>query len=519
MAPAAFAASLAQLTGLDSDTAKEQLLPHLESLQSQSEVRNYLDSLLAPGPAAQSFIASYLAYRFPSAPAASTTAAAASGTSSWASTPAGSRAPSPFGTTSGARPHGKARNDSPAGGRAPSVPRAAVAGGVQVRVAPAPAPRAQPAGAQGGKGKGKGKGKEEAEPELELSEEAVKELLEIGRELKAFDARAAEKAKRSCFCQARQHPLSPYIPLCPSCALVLCTLNSPALRCPSCLHFPLLSSATTASHIAALQSRREDLIAREKRRAAAAREQDARERAAIRFPTLGMDMDGIRRAEQAQRSYAGHAGGGSGGLAERIERTFEERAAASAREQQLSRARGGAAAQGGAGGRVLRLDGKTGKVKVQTKVVRPAAKGKGSVVAEETTGVIAPDEHDDGLVPFVDEDDDGVRGEPALRSRKGDDLARLSRPSAEDGRVFVNVTLDEADRPIWAAQDEAFINGGGGDDDEEGTFDAGVASSAFVQPARPAVPGAPAPKEETKSKRRRGGQGAGKAAGETSTAA
>lgn len=230
-----------------------------------------------------------------------------------------------------------------------------------------------------------------------------------------------------------------------------------------------------------------------------------------------MDMDGVRRAaEQAQRSYAGHAGGGSG-LAERIERTFEERAAASAREQQLGKARGGAAAQGGAGGRVLRLDGKTGKVKVQTKVVRPAAKGKGSVVAEETTGVIAPDEHDDGLVPFVDQDDDGVRGEPALRSRKGDDLARLSRPSAKDGRVFVNVTLDEADRPIWAAQDEAFINGGG-EDDDEATVDGGAAPSAFVQPARPAVPGAPAPKEETKGKRRRG-KGAGKAAGESSAAA
>ncbi|GAA5839711.1 hypothetical protein JCM9279_005146 [Rhodotorula babjevae] len=518
MAPAAFAASLAQLTGLDSDTAKEQLLPHLDSLQSQSEVRNYLDSLLALGPAAQSFISSYLAYRFPSAPAASATSAtaAASGTSSWASTPASSRAPSPFGAPSGARPYNKPRNDGAAAGRAPSVPRAPVAGGVQVRVAPPPAPRALSSGAQGGKGKGKGK--EEPEPELELSEEAVKELLEIGRELKAFDARAAEKAKRSCFCQARQHPLSPYIPLCPSCALVLCTLNSPALRCPSCSHFPLLSSATTASHIAALQSRREDLVAREKRRAAAAREQDARERAAIRFPTLGMDMDGIRRAaEQAQRSYAGHAGGGSG-LAERIERTFEERAAASAREQQMSRGRGGAAAQGGAGGRVLRLDGKTGKVKVQTKVVRPAAKGKGSVVAEETTGVIAPDEHDDGLVPFVDEDDDGVRGERALLSRKGDELSRLSRPSAEDGRVFVNVTLDEVDRPIWAAQDEAFITGGGEDDDEV-AVGGGAVSSGYVQPARPAVPGAPAPKEETKSKRRRGGKGAGKAAGESSTAA
>lgn len=216
-------------------------------------------------------------------------------------------------------------------------------------------------------------------------------------------------------------------------------------------------------------------------------------------------MDGVRRAaEQQQRSYAGHAGGGAG-IGERIERTFEARAAASAREAK-ERER----AQQPGGGRVLRLDGKTGKVKVQTKVVRPAAKGKGTVVAEETTGVIAPDEHDDGLVPFVDEDDDGVRGEAALRSRKGDELAALSRPDAKDGRVFVNVTLDEAERPVWVAQDEVFVTEGGADEDDATTGDA-APSSSYVAPARPAVPGAPAPKEETKGKsRRRGNKGGGK---------
>ncbi|BGP52045.1 hypothetical protein JCM10450v2_008016 [Rhodotorula kratochvilovae] len=530
MASGAFAASLAQLTGLDADTAREQLLPHLDSLSSVSAVRNYLDSLLAPGPAAQSFVAAYTAHRFPAAPSA------AGGSSSWgasaapSSAPGHSRAHSPAqGRAStleralasaphGARAYVKEREDaggwgggartgakgkSAASSREGSKARAAppVAGGVQVRQVSAPARQREQEAPLQGKGGAKGKGKEQPqEPELELSEEAAAELLALDRALKAFDAREAEKKKRSCFCQARQHPLSPYIPLCPSCALVLCTLNSPALRCPSCAHFPLLSSAATASHIATLQSSREELLLREKRRATAAKEQDARERAAIRFPSLGMDMEGIRRAaEQQQRSYAGHAGG-TGGLAERIERTFEARAAASAKEQ---RERAHAAA-GGGGGRVLRLDGKTGKVKVQTKVVRPAAKGKAAVVAEETTGVLAPEEHDDGLVLFVDEDDNGVRGAPALRSRKGEELAALRR--AGDERVFVNVTLDEAERPVWLAADEA-VDGAEDENAPSVVGDGAEPSPSVVAPARSAVPGAPAPKEEVKGKRRRGNKG------------
>lgn len=302
---------------------------------------------------------------------------------------------------------------------------------------------------------------------------------------------------------ARQHPLSAYTPLCPSCALVLCTLNSPAVRCPSCSHFPLLSSAQTASHIATLQSSREALLAREQRRAQQEREQAERERAAIRFPELGAQQAHERAHAAAQaRSYANHAGGG-GGLVDRIEREFERHAAsgggggAGARSVPGS----GAAAGAGAGGRVLRLDGKTGKVKVQTKVAKPSGKGKPAVLAEETTAVLDSDAAaDDGLVAWIDEDDDGVRGEAALRSLEGERIAQAVQPP---GRVFVNVTLDEAERPLWIAPDE-IDEADEQDDEEEGQ----KPSVAAVPAARPAVPGAATAKEEPKKRRRgKGGKG------------
>lgn len=73
MAAGSFAASLAQLTGLgaqrklpraarlshtssptDQETAQTQLLPHLDSLKSQTEIRNYLDvRTTCRGPAAR----------------------------------------------------------------------------------------------------------------------------------------------------------------------------------------------------------------------------------------------------------------------------------------------------------------------------------------------------------------------------------------------------------------------------------------------------------------------------------
>ncbi|KAK0238317.1 hypothetical protein EDD85DRAFT_788694 [Armillaria nabsnona] len=44
--------------------------------------------------------------------------------------------------------------------------------------------------------------------------------------------------KGGCFCQAKEHPLSPYTPACLTCGLVLCSLNLPQHACPHCHQAP-----------------------------------------------------------------------------------------------------------------------------------------------------------------------------------------------------------------------------------------------------------------------------------------
>lgn len=328
---------------------------------------------------------------------------------------------------------------------------------------------------------------------------------------------------------ARQHPLATYAPLCSRCSLVLCVINLPSAPCPSCSHTPLLSSAAVATNIASLQSTREDLLAREKRRVQLAKEQEERERAAIRFPDLGA-ADARGPVPSGVRSYAGHAGGGST-MSERIDRAYQARATAQlAAADKGGGGKGNSAASTGAG-RVLRLDGKTGKVKVQTKVLKPSTagstngRGKATVV-EETTAVLDADD-DDGLVPWIDVNDDGVRGQLSVRSVDGEMIAQRCRP---EGRLFANVTLPEDEWPVWvpAASDETRLDDETDDLVDENAGETGgrtvatnlsansvprsASASDGAVTARAAVPGAAIPTDDgAKSKRRRGG---GKAAKE-----
>ncbi|GAA5892000.1 hypothetical protein JCM6882_007434 [Rhodosporidiobolus microsporus] len=566
MAPS-LAASLASLTGLDQETASTQLLPHLDSLPSQAEVRAYLDSLLAPGPAAQSFTQSYIAQRFPSSSASSSSSAqparrwgaspAASATNSRSASPL----PPPAQPSKADQVHKLEKAFAGAGGRvyvkekegdvggwgsgaagskkgsaatsrassatrtAPPPPVAAALAPPVPVVGPSPTPpssssRASPAppatAAAAGKG-AKGKGKQE-DAGLELSEEAVRELGGIERALKGFQANGGRPKGREkrCFCQARQHPLSPYTPLCPLCALVLCALNAPSLPCPSCAHTPLLSSASTASHIATLQTQREALLAREKARVRREREQAERERAAVRFPELGADYGGVdRRGLGGGGGYAAHAGGGMS-LSDRIDRAYEKGTTLSGRPLQQQAAP--------AQGKVLRL-GANGKVKVQTKRLVPTSKGK-SRLQEQTVGTIDPgassDEDDAAAGPFVDEDDDGLRGEVALLSVRAEREGWAADVEQRTGAgAFVRVTLREGDRPVYvpaSAAEGASAFYGGGDDADADAGEASPAAPSLVQEklhSRPTVPGAAPPpaaaaaagkggQEEGKGKRRRG---------------
>ncbi|GAA5844107.1 hypothetical protein JCM11251_001822 [Rhodosporidiobolus azoricus] len=551
MAPS-LAASLASLTGLDEETASTQLLPHLNSLPSQVEVRTYLDSLLAPGPAAQSFTQSYIAQRFPTAPAPSSSTGQQHSGRRWGASPSASannsRSASPLPphqnkadlekafAGAGGRVYVKERDDDAGGwggttsskkgsaatSRASSTNRSIATSALMALAPPIPvfdpAPTPSPApgsissrasSAQGGKGKGK----QQEDGGLELSEEAVRELGEIEKALKGFQPNSgkAKGREKRCFCQARQHPLSPYVPLCPSCALVICTLNAPSLPCPSCSHSPLLSSALSASYIATLQTQREYLLERERARVKREKDQAERERAAIRFPELGAEYQGVDR-RMAGGGYAAHAGGGMS-LRDRIDRAYEAGTTLSGQQRTTQ-------SQQPQQGKVLRL-GANGKVKVQTKRLVATSKGK-SRLEEQTVSTIDPGASDDDEEsPFVDEDDDGLRGEIALLSIRAHRESWATEVEQRPSGTYVRITLPEEDRPVYNAAEENARYGAQDDDGgDEGARSPGVSTTTAAHPSagislvqeklnsRPTVVGAAKPKDqqegEGKGKRRRG---------------
>ncbi|ORY69433.1 hypothetical protein BCR35DRAFT_269698, partial [Leucosporidium creatinivorum] len=273
--------TLASLLSLDAPTVKEQILPYMTTLRSASEVESYLDTLLPPGPPSQAFIRNYLSLRFPPPPP-----------------PPGSPA---------ATPPAVSRSTTPQ--LPPPVP--------EPTRKPSPAPSTSTSRAR--------KGEDPAQAVVDLSEAASVEMLQVDRALRSLTSKSKSSAVKGCFCQARLHPLSSYIPLCPSCALVLCTLNAPISPCPSCLHAPLLPSSSITSHIASLQSQRSAIIERETRRVEREREEEERERRAIRFPGLGDPSARLPgQGAGGRRGYADLVGGGAGGIEERIERGYRE---------------------------------------------------------------------------------------------------------------------------------------------------------------------------------------------------
>ncbi|KAL4064519.1 hypothetical protein V8B97DRAFT_315169 [Scleroderma yunnanense] len=68
--------------------------------------------------------------------------------------------------------------------------------------------------------------------------------------------------KGGCFCQARDHALSTYIPLCYGCGLILCKLNPPYCTCPHCGEV-LLGSARRPVLVAQLEEELRRQISKE----------------------------------------------------------------------------------------------------------------------------------------------------------------------------------------------------------------------------------------------------------------
>jgi hypothetical protein len=61
------ASQLGELTGLDDETVKQQILPYLATFSTKQTLINHLQDLLGPGPAQRSFIQSFAEERYPSA--------------------------------------------------------------------------------------------------------------------------------------------------------------------------------------------------------------------------------------------------------------------------------------------------------------------------------------------------------------------------------------------------------------------------------------------------------------------
>ncbi|CAE6516174.1 unnamed protein product [Rhizoctonia solani] len=101
------------------------------------------------------------------------------------------------------------------------------------------------------------------------------------------DSRVANRS--GCFCLARTHALSRYVPICVHCGIILCSLHNPALSCPSCSS-PLLPPAARNALLLqlqeelALQLQREDERLAEEMRIA--KDRELHKSGGGNFPTL-----------------------------------------------------------------------------------------------------------------------------------------------------------------------------------------------------------------------------------------
>ena len=145
------------------------------------------------------------------------------------------------------------------------------------------------------------------------------------------------------------HELSEYTPLCSSCGLVLCALQPPHRPCPHCA-VPLLAPPARAALVAQLEELRACTLKEEE----AAREREAEE---------------LRLAEGAFPALLSSGGAGAGGAP----------------------ARGGGGGAGGGGGRrVLSVDSRTKRIKVESYGVSRSGLESGEEAEADVDGTLTP---------------------------------------------------------------------------------------------------------------------------------
>ncbi|KAG0705663.1 hypothetical protein DFH29DRAFT_799617 [Suillus ampliporus] len=103
----------------------------------------------------------------------------------------------------------------------------------------------------------KGKSKAQEPPKSK----AIRNLQSLADGVRKSSGREKDP-KGGCFCQAREHDLSPYTSICHGCGLILCAINLPYYACPHCSAV-LLSDIARSSLSARLDEEISKQIAKE----------------------------------------------------------------------------------------------------------------------------------------------------------------------------------------------------------------------------------------------------------------
>ncbi|GAA5993385.1 hypothetical protein JCM5350_002158 [Sporobolomyces pararoseus] len=444
------ASQMAPLIGLDEQTVSEQILPHLSTISSSGEIKNYLLTLLAPGKPSQDFIQTYLNQRFPPSDSNSSSNRKWTTTSSSSSTRSNSPLLPPPSSSSLNR-GSNSQNSSIVNSRTQSS-------------APTPQPRTTTTT------KPNSKGPVIVDSSIQFSESGLSKLKQLNRSLKKLDPTSTSTSSRNsssssveCFCSSRKHSISPFVPICTECGLVLCQLNSPLKPCPSCKRFPLLPQSLVESFVKSLKEDKESLLKKEKEDSEERKRKEDEERRRIKFPELNSsNLDYYPSTAGGGLSglgYAGHAGGGSGSgmllSQDRIQRAYESGISLNGRnfgaEQRAN------ATNNNGGGKVLRLDGK-GKVKVETKKKKQPSKNTSTTTSTPQSSSVEEidedDDENDGMVPWIDLHDDGIRSSSSSSSSPSTTTTTRTKESTSSVRTFENVTIKLDKRPVWIEREE-----------------------------------------------------------------
>lgn len=404
----------------DASTVKDQVLPSLAALSTRAELEDHLTSLLGSGTKQSSFIESYAASRFPTAPPAKSPPSAPS--------QARTETPLSFGSSFGneagvyiknrdeaffAGSGGRKGRATPRTGSAPgsgtSTPALAPSG----RESPAATP---PVGASLSPPPLSLPRKTSPSPtvsNITLTPEAAARLRRFDEILESLAFSPNRPLSNPCFCATRLHPapLAPLPPICTRCALVLCDLTPPLGPCPSCSHRPLMPAGLAEACLAHFGSERASLVESEKRRAEEEARLEREEARREKFPELGGGAGG-GAANPMHRGYAASAGGGPS-LDARIAQGF---AKMEAQAQGRARAEAKRKEEAEKKQTVLRLT-KDGKAKVVTKV--PAAHSPTPATKEK---------QETRPRGWIDDDDDGWR-----RQKGQQPVLAPTRPKVSDG--------------------------------------------------------------------------------------